>query len=150
MRKINMFKLLVVTVLMVSIFSVQAELDVQEEIAKFILLANECREEVGAKEADIQDLIHKHQAAGQEGKCLRACLMKKYEVLDANGKLVKSVALEHAKKFTNSDENKLKIASTIIDMCSALDIVGDTCEVAEQYSECFKKQADTYGITLEI
>uniref|UniRef100_A0A1A9ZKQ8 Uncharacterized protein n=1 Tax=Glossina pallidipes TaxID=7398 RepID=A0A1A9ZKQ8_GLOPL len=145
-----MIKLLLVTVLMLGILSVQAEIDVQEEIAKFILLANECREEVGAKEADIQDLIHKHPSAGQEGKCLRACLMKKYEVLDANGKLVKSIALEHAKKFTSSDENKLKIAGTIIDMCSAMDTVSDTCEAAEQYSECFKKQADTYGITLEI
>uniref|UniRef100_A0A1A9VUL0 Uncharacterized protein n=1 Tax=Glossina austeni TaxID=7395 RepID=A0A1A9VUL0_GLOAU len=145
-----MFKLLLVTVLMLGILSVQAEFDVQEEIAKFILLANECREEVGAKEADIQDLIHRLPSAGREGKCLRACLMKKYEVLDANGKLVKSIALEHAKKFTNSDEDKLKIAGTIIDMCSAMDVDGDICEAAEQYSECFKKHAKTYGIRLEI
>uniref|UniRef100_A0A1A9X5P7 Uncharacterized protein n=1 Tax=Glossina brevipalpis TaxID=37001 RepID=A0A1A9X5P7_9MUSC len=146
-----MFKLLPVIVLLFSnILSVKAEVDVKEEFAKCIQLARECTMEVGAKEADIQDLIHKRPAAGQEGKCLRACLMKKYEVLDSNGKLMKSVAVEHAKRFTNSDENKTKTASTIIDTCAAMDVAADICEAANQYSQCFREQADAYGITFEI
>ena len=66
--------------------------------------------------------------------------------MDADGKFVKSVAMEHAKVYSNGDEAKLKMADEIMDACVAIAVPGDHCENAEAYGKCMHEQATAHGI----
>ncbi|KNC26763.1 Pheromone-binding protein-related protein 5 [Lucilia cuprina] len=120
--------------------------DKKEAIAGFMAKMDDCKAEVGAKDVDVEELVGKKPASSMEGKCLRSCLMKKYEVMDNNGKFVKEVALSHAEKYTDGAEDKMKIAQEIIDACSGIDVPDDHCEAAEKYGKCFKDESLAHGL----
>ncbi|XP_023159843.2 general odorant-binding protein 28a [Drosophila hydei] len=120
--------------------------DDKEAMAKFVETAERCKGEVGASDADVQSAM-KHEPAGTyEGKCLRACVMKNFKVLNDNGKLDTEAGREKAKQYTGSDPSKLKLALEIGDICSAIAVPDDHCEAAEKYSMCFKTEAKKHGL----
>ncbi|KAM7349265.1 general odorant-binding protein 28a-like [Cochliomyia hominivorax] len=120
--------------------------DKQAAIAAFMSKMDDCKSEVGASDSDIEELVGKKPSSTKEGKCLRYCLMQKYEVMDDKGKFVKDVALTHAHKYTDGSEERMKIAEEIIDTCNGLEVSDDKCEAAEQYGKCFKDQAMAHNI----
>ncbi|KAM7347923.1 general odorant-binding protein 28a-like isoform 2-T3 [Cochliomyia hominivorax] len=115
-------------------------------MASFMAKMDDCKDEVGAKDTDVEELVGKKPASSMEGKCLRACLMKRFEVMDNNGKFVKDVATSHAEKYTDGDADKMKIAHEIIDACSGIEVSDDHCEAAEQYGKCFKDESIAHGL----
>ncbi|KNC26762.1 Pheromone-binding protein-related protein 5 [Lucilia cuprina] len=120
--------------------------DKKAAVQAFMAKMDDCKAEVGAKDSDVEELVGKKAASTMEGKCLRSCLMKKYEVMDNNGKFLKDVALTHAHKYTDGSEERMKIAHEIIDNCSSIDVSDDHCEAAEQYGKCFSDQAKAHNI----
>ncbi|XP_049311677.1 general odorant-binding protein 28a-like [Bactrocera dorsalis] len=123
----------------------KAAFNKEEAIKNFMTKAEECRGEVGAADSDIQNIVAKLPVVSKEGKCLHSCLMKKYGVMDSNGKFVKSVADQHAQDVTDGDADKLKTAREIIDACADIAVPDDHCEAAEVYGKCFVKQAIAHG-----
>nr|BAD83398.1 CRLBP homologous protein [Phormia regina] len=120
--------------------------DKKAAIAAFLAKMDDCKAEVGASDSDVEELVGKKPSSTMEGKCLRYCLMKKYEVMDDNGKFVKDIALTHAQKYTDGSEERMKTATEIIDTCSNLEVADDNCEAAEQYGKCFKEQVIAHNI----
>ncbi|XP_034670237.1 general odorant-binding protein 28a [Drosophila subobscura] len=120
--------------------------DEKEAMAKMMESAEACLGEVGAKDTDLQDLVKKQPATTYEGKCLRACVMKKFGLLDGNGKLDTAAGHEKAKQYTGNDPAKLKIAMEIGDICAAITVPDDHCEAAEAYGACFKSEAVKHGL----
>ncbi|XP_061402800.1 general odorant-binding protein 28a-like, partial [Musca vetustissima] len=106
----------------------------------------ECKSEVGASDADIEELVGRKPATTMEGKCLRACLMKKFDVMDVSGKFATEAALKHAEKVTDGNADKMKVASEIINACANIEVSSDHCQAAEEYGKCFKQQANAHGI----
>ncbi|XP_061402802.1 general odorant-binding protein 28a-like [Musca vetustissima] len=126
--------------------SVRGEIDKQQAIEKLKTKAQECKTEVGATDVDIEELVGRKPASTMEGKCLRACLMKKFEVMDGSGKFVTEVALKHAEKVTDGNADKMKVATEIINACANFEVSSDHCQAAEEYGKCFKQQANAHGI----
>lgn len=120
--------------------------DEKAALAKFMELAETCKTESGASDADVQDAANRLPASTYEGKCLRACVMKKFNLLNANGKLDTEAGHEKAKQYTGNDPAKLKVALEIGDICSALTVPDDHCEAAEAYGNCFRTEAVKRGL----
>lgn len=120
--------------------------DEKAAMAKFMELAETCKAETGASDADIQTAMKRLPASTYEGKCLRACVMKKFNLMNASGKLDTDAAHEKAKQYTGNDPAKLKLALEIGDICAALAVPDDHCEAAEAYGLCFKTEAEKRGL----
>lgn len=120
--------------------------DEKAAVAKFMELAESCKAETGASDADMQGTIKHQPASTYEAKCLRACIMKKFNLMDANGKLDTDAAHEKAKQYTGNDPSKLKMALEIGDICAALSVPDDHCEAAETYGHCFHTEAEKRGL----
>ncbi|XP_061397299.1 general odorant-binding protein 28a-like [Musca vetustissima] len=125
---------------------VRGAIDKNALIAEFMSKGEACKAETGATDADLAEIIGKKSASTAEGKCLRACIMKKYEVIDANGKFAPSVALKHAEMYTEGADDKMKIAREIIDACAKISVSDDHCEAAEEYCKCLHEQALAHGV----
>ncbi|XP_017858543.1 PREDICTED: general odorant-binding protein 28a [Drosophila arizonae] len=123
-----------------------AAFDEKEALAKFIEKAEQCKDEVGASDAEVQTIVKHEAASTYEGKCLRACIMKSFHVLGENGKLDVEAGREKAKQYTGSDPAKLEMALEIGDICAAIPVPDDHCEAAEKYSLCFKEEAHKRGL----
>nr|UZH23345.1 odorant binding protein 28a [Anastrepha ludens] len=141
-----MAKLILIAIFCVLSGTLSKAFNKEEAIKQFVTRMEECREEVGATSSDIEELVKKLPASGKEGKCLRACLMKKYGVMNDGGKYIKAVALEHAATYADGDETKMKTATEIIDACAGTAVPDDPCEAAEVYGHCFMEQAKAHGI----
>ncbi|KAM7347535.1 general odorant-binding protein 28a-like [Cochliomyia hominivorax] len=111
-----------------------------EAARRFQLTLEICKDEVGATTADIQDLLNRRPATTSTGKCFRSCLMKKYNVMDSDGKFDKSVALKEAHKLTKGDANKMKLAEDLTNACGDIEVSSDHCKAAADYGECFREQ----------
>ncbi|XP_059223617.1 general odorant-binding protein 28a [Stomoxys calcitrans] len=141
----KLFLILATVLCVLAALGVQA-LDKDEAVAKLMSTAEECKKEVNAKDSDLEEMAARKPASTKEGKCLRACLMKKFEVMNSNGKFVPEVAEKHAAKMTDGSADRLKMAREIINACANIEVSSDHCEAAEQYGKCFKDQADAHGI----
>lgn len=106
--------------------------------------------------------------ATEAAKCLRSCLMKKYNVvstnnmifcirinshseflqMDSNGKFVPSVALDEARRLTNGSMEKIKIAIALIRACADIQVSVNDCEAAAEYDFCFRQEVQRLGLPL--
>ncbi|XP_073828459.1 general odorant-binding protein 28a-like [Musca autumnalis] len=146
MAKLVLLIVSAVAVICVYGTSVAADLDRNQAALELKAKADECKNQVNAKDSDLEELASRKPASTKEGKCLRACLMKKFEVMDANGKFVADVAEKHAAKITDGSADKMKMAREIISACANIEVSSDHCEAAEAYGKCFKDQAAAHGI----
>ncbi|XP_037805382.1 general odorant-binding protein 28a-like [Lucilia sericata] len=105
-----------------------------------------CKEEVGATTADIQDLLNRQPPSTVTGKCFRSCLMKKYKVMDSDGKFDKTAALEEARKLTNGDVTRMQLVQSLLNACSEIEVSSDDCEAAAEYGHCFREQVKVLGL----
>ncbi|XP_016961701.1 general odorant-binding protein 28a [Drosophila biarmipes] len=120
--------------------------DEKEAMEKMMKAAETCLTEVGAVDSDLQDLVKRQPASTYAGKCLRACVMKSFGLLGADGKLDTDAGHEKAKQYTGNDPAKLKLALEIGDTCAAISVPDDHCEAAESYGTCFKSEATKHGL----
>lgn len=120
--------------------------DEKVAIAKFMEFAKPCKAEVGASDSDMEEATKHLPASTYEGKCMRSCVMKKFNLMDANGKLDTNAGHEKAKQYTGNDPAKLKVALEIGDICAAINVPADHCEAAEAYGKCFRSEAERRGL----
>ncbi|ALC49606.1 Pbprp2 [Drosophila busckii] len=135
--------------LLVAAVAIQAK--PHEELTKEHVheVAEECKAESGASEDDVEHLMKHEPAATHEGKCLLACVMKKFEILDDAGKLSKEHALEMIKNLSKHGAEKDAAAEEIIDLCEAKDVPEDHCDAAAVYEDCIVAHMREHGISTE-
>ncbi|TMW51425.1 hypothetical protein DOY81_003492 [Sarcophaga bullata] len=120
----------------------------KDEVAtrKFQINLNQCKDEVGATIDDLQDLLGRKPPSSVTGKCLRSCLMKKYKVMDSNGKFDRTAAMDEAIKLTHGDPAKMQLAQVLMNACSDIEVPADHCEAAAVYGQCFREQITILGL----
>ncbi|XP_037935440.1 general odorant-binding protein 28a-like [Teleopsis dalmanni] len=139
-------KLLSVLLLCSAVFYVRAQ---EFSKDKLLSIANDCKEETGASDDDVQEML-KHEPSGStEAKCMRACLLKKVGIMDANGKLDKDVGAAVVKAKTHGDAGQEAIGIEIMDACASKMDSDDHCEAAEEFGACIKEQAKEKGFVME-
>ncbi|KAH8387905.1 hypothetical protein KR093_010284 [Drosophila rubida] len=110
--------------------------------------AQECKTETGASDEDVQHMLHHEPTESHEGKCLRACVMKKFEIMDDAGKLSKEHALELIKAISKNDAEKEAAGADIVEKCEAVEVPEDHCDAAAAYESCFVEHMKEHGLSL--
>ncbi|KAL9881428.1 general odorant-binding protein 19d-like [Glossina fuscipes] len=118
-----------------------------EELTKenALAAANDCKDETGATDDDIAAILEHKPADSTEGKCLRSCVMKKFGIMNDDGKLVKEKTLEVA-QIMITDDNKKELAIEVVEACENLSVNEDHCEAAIEYGACLKEHAEEQGL----
>ncbi|XP_065365598.1 general odorant-binding protein 28a-like [Calliphora vicina] len=111
-----------------------------------ITFATGCKDVAGASDADLEAIVKHQPVESKEGKCMRACVLKKFEIMSDEGKLLKDAALEISKSLIKNEEQKELVAG-IIDICDELEVSDDHCEAAEEYGRCWRSETESKGIT---
>ncbi|KAM8719959.1 hypothetical protein ACLKA7_006076 [Drosophila subpalustris] len=112
-------------------------------------VAQECKTETGATDEDVEHMMHHKPSDSHEGKCLRACMMKKFEIMDATGKLNKERALEMVKILSKDDAAKEAAGADVVEKCEALEVPKDDCDAAAAYETCIVEHMHEHGLSLE-
>ncbi|KAM7346813.1 general odorant-binding protein 19d-like [Cochliomyia hominivorax] len=127
--------------LILAAYTTRAELTKEEAVE----IATACKEEAGASDEEFEAMV-KHQPSGStEGKCMRACTLKKFGVMGDDGKMINDAALELSKALIK-DEEKQELIAEVIETCGALEVSDDHCEAAEEYGHCWKTESESKGI----
>ncbi|KAH8396109.1 hypothetical protein KR222_003467 [Zaprionus bogoriensis] len=111
-------------------------------------VAQECKTEAGASDEDLEQMMKYEPAETHEGKCLRACMMKKFEIMDDAGKLSKEHALELVKVMAKDDAEKEEAGTDIVEKCEALEVPEDHCDAAVTYMTCILEHMHEHGLSL--
>ncbi|XP_037808817.1 general odorant-binding protein 19d-like [Lucilia sericata] len=130
--------------LFMAVYNIQAAVSKDEAMA----IVTSCKEETGASDADFEAIIKHHSAQTQEGKCLLACFLKKANVMDDAGKVIKHAALDISESLISSEDERALVAD-IIDICDDIDLSDEHCEAAFEYGECWKKEVKSRGISAD-
>ncbi|XP_064539776.1 general odorant-binding protein 19d [Drosophila montana] len=112
-------------------------------------VAQECKTETGATDEDVEHMMKHEPAESQESKCLRACMLKKFEIMDDAGKLSKEHALELVKIMSKDDADKEAAGADIVDKCEAIEVPEDHCDAAVAYESCIVEHMREHGLPLE-
>ncbi|XP_061397291.1 general odorant-binding protein 28a-like [Musca vetustissima] len=126
---------------------IDAAFDKNAAMDDFMAKLEECKTDAGATDADVKDILGKVPASTAEGKCLRSCIMKKYEMMTVNGTFVPAIAIKHAETFSAGDAEKIKKAKEVVNTCARIKVSTDHCQAAEQYGKCFMKHAMDRDLT---
>ncbi|XP_068156428.1 general odorant-binding protein 19d [Drosophila tropicalis] len=112
-------------------------------------VAHECKEETGATDEDVAQLMKHELGETHEAKCLRSCIMKKFEIMDDAGKLNKEKALELVKIMSKDNEETSASVAEIVDKCDEIEVPEDHCDAAHAYETCIHEQIHEHGLSLE-
>ncbi|XP_017100784.2 general odorant-binding protein 19d [Drosophila bipectinata] len=112
-------------------------------------LAHDCQAETGASDEDVEQLMKHEKAESHEAKCLRACVLKKFEILDDAGKLSKKHTVEMIKAMTEHEEEKAEVVEEVAEHCEAIEVPEDHCDAADTYQNCIYEQLKEHGIDLK-
>ncbi|XP_017872625.1 PREDICTED: general odorant-binding protein 19d [Drosophila arizonae] len=118
----------------------------KEHIAE---VAEECKTESGATDEDVEHMMQHEPADSHESKCLRACMLKKFEIMNDEGKLSKENALEMVKLSSKDDAEKEAAATEIVDKCEGIEVPEDHCDAAAAYEKCIIDHMHEHGLALE-
>ncbi|XP_067634939.1 general odorant-binding protein 28a-like [Eurosta solidaginis] len=141
-----MAKLIFVATICILSATVSQAFNKEEAVKELMKKAENCKGEVGASDTDVEEMVKQEAASSVQGKCLRACLMKHFGLMDDSGKFLRSAAVKHAEDYFNNDADKLKVANEILDACVNIAVPADHCEAAEAYGKCFVEQVKAHGI----
>ncbi|XP_016996916.2 general odorant-binding protein 19d [Drosophila takahashii] len=112
-------------------------------------LANECKAETGATDEDVEQMMNHEAPERHEAKCLRACVMKKFQMMDESGKLSKEHAVEMVKALSKHDAEKEDAPAEVVDKCEAIEAPEDHCDAAVAFENCIYEQMKEHGLELE-
>ncbi|KAH8367925.1 hypothetical protein KR084_004361 [Drosophila pseudotakahashii] len=133
-------------------------------------MANECKAETGATDEDVEQLMNHEVPERHEAKCLRACVMKKFQIvsngkgndtgsahrllllplqMDEAGKLNKEHAVEMVKAISKHDAEKEDAPAEVVDKCEAVEAPEDHCDAAVAFESCIYEQMKEHGLELE-
>ncbi|XP_053951178.1 general odorant-binding protein 19d-like [Anastrepha obliqua] len=111
-------------------------------------VANECKDEVGATDADVDSMFNHEPAGSSEAKCLHACVMKRFGLLNDEGKMDKEKALDILEKIHGDDEEQQNLGKEVVEACGDIEVDEDHCEAAEEYRMCIHGKAEENGFKL--
>ncbi|XP_039497444.1 general odorant-binding protein 19d [Drosophila santomea] len=112
-------------------------------------LAKECKAETGATDEDVEQMMSHEMPERQEAKCLRACVMKKLQIMDESGKLNKEHAIEMVKVMSKNDAEKEDAPAEVVAKCEAIETPEDNCDAAFAFEGCIYEQMKEHGLELE-
>ncbi|XP_001355620.2 general odorant-binding protein 19d [Drosophila pseudoobscura] len=112
--------------------------------------ANECKAETGATDEDVELMMKHEPSVNEEGKCLRACMMKKFKIIEEDGKPNTEHTIEMMKLMSENAEEKEDAITEIADTCAAIDLPEDHCDSADGYLKCIIEHMEKHGITLRV
>ncbi|XP_023162265.1 general odorant-binding protein 19d [Drosophila hydei] len=112
-------------------------------------VAEECKTETGATDEDVEHMMKHEPAESHESKCLRACMLKKFEIMNDEGKMSKEHALEMIKLISKGDADMEAAATDIVDKCEAIEVPEDHCDAAAAYEKCIVDHIHEHGLSLE-
>ncbi|XP_067637850.1 general odorant-binding protein 19d-like isoform X2 [Eurosta solidaginis] len=110
--------------------------------------AVECKESTGATDEDVERMFKREPAASTEAKCLHACVMQRFGLMNADGKMDKQKALEILKMIAAGDEEQEKLGLEIVETCADIEVNEDHCEASEEYRICMHDKAAESGFKL--
>lgn len=84
--------------------------------------AEGCKKITGASDVDLQNMFKPVPATTASAKCLRACIMKEFDIMNQNGTLNHAAAVDYP-------------------VCFKLVVSDNHCEAAEEYNSCFLRES---------
>ncbi|XP_039960308.1 uncharacterized protein LOC120774650 [Bactrocera tryoni] len=111
-------------------------------------VANECKEEVGATDDEVESVLKFEAAETMTEKCLGACVMKRFGVMNGDGKFDREKAMEVLEVIANGNEEQHALGVEVLDACADIDVNEDHCEAAEEYRSCMHAKAKEIGFVM--
>ncbi|CRK97188.1 CLUMA_CG010585, isoform A [Clunio marinus] len=110
----------------------------KKKMAKEMMFAmsEDCREQEGATEADLDVLLENKNPTTKSGRCLVACLQEQFGVVD-NLKFVPEAFVSVSAMAIKEDEEKMKLVKEVAQECKDVTDV-DRCELAMKISDCLR------------
>ncbi|XP_017129926.1 general odorant-binding protein 19d [Drosophila elegans] len=112
-------------------------------------LANECKAETGATDEDVEQLMKHVAPESHEAKCLRACVLKKFQIMDEAGKVNKENAVQMVKAMSKHDAEKEDAPADVVAKCEGIETPPDHCDAAAAFEDCIYEQIKEHGLELE-
>lgn len=75
--------------------------------------------------ADLSELLADKLATTETGKCLKSCLMMKFNTMDGSGKMNKEGSMTIVKIITKDNAQIMEIAEKVLDACVGLEVSTD-------------------------
>nr|WDE30515.1 odorant binding protein 13 [Neoceratitis asiatica] len=112
------------------------------------IIAQECKDEVGATDDDVETMFKHDPAGSTEAKCLHACVMKRFGLMNDDGKMDKEKATDILKVIADGNEEQESLGLEVLETCVDIDVNEDHCEAAEDYRACMHAKATENGFTM--
>nr|XP_014090131.2 uncharacterized protein LOC106617458 [Bactrocera oleae] len=110
--------------------------------------AEECKDEVGATDDDVETILKFEPAETMEAKCLHACVIKRFGVMNGDGKIDRDKAMEVLTIITSGNEEQHALGVEVLEACADIDVNDDHCEAAEEYRTCMHAKAKENGFVM--
>ncbi|CAD7086603.1 unnamed protein product [Hermetia illucens] len=134
-------KFLVVVLLGAALGVDSATLPPNEGIEAFRALSMNCMAQVHATDADFDSIVNNSPNPTRQGKCLRSCLMRTFDLQKEDGTLNVPRLMNLADTFSSGNPQKIKTAEEIGVKCSdAADGQRNPCEMAYLYDKCMRHE----------
>nr|AKN10577.1 general odorant binding protein 19d [Zeugodacus tau] len=125
-----------------------AHTEAQELLEKVKQIAEECKGQVGASDDDVTRMLKYEPATNDKAKCLQACIMKQFGILDDNNKLVEAGAMAYIKSLAAGDAELEKLSTEVYNECKNTPASSNECEYAEAVRVCTIENSKSKGIKL--
>ncbi|XP_011187241.2 general odorant-binding protein 19d [Zeugodacus cucurbitae] len=110
--------------------------------------AEECKEEVGATDDDVEAMFKFESAGSMEAKCLHACVMKRFGLINGDGKMDRDKAIEILENIASGDNEQQALGVEIVEACEGIEVDEDHCEAAEEYRSCMHDKGKENGFKM--
>nr|QKN21091.1 odorant-binding protein [Bactrocera correcta] len=111
-------------------------------------VANECKEEVGATDDEVESFLKFEAAETMTAKCLGACVIKRFGLMNGDGKIDREKSIEILEIIANGNEEQQALGVEVLDACADIDVNEDHCEAAEEYRSCMHAKAKEIGFEM--
>lgn len=129
------------------LISVSAQKEEMREAARKIM--KECKDKVGASDADIEALKMHKMPESHEGFCMLECVFDSGKIMQ-EGKFSKSGMIEGFKPLIGDDKAQQESLEKLAATCETELGAGsdDKCENAKQLVECIIKNGKSHGFEM--
>nr|AYN70632.1 odorant-binding protein 19d1 [Bactrocera minax] len=107
-----------------------------------------CKEEVGATDDDVETILKFEPAGTMEAKCLHACIIKRFGVMNGDGKIDRDKAMEILTIIASGNGEQQALGVEVLEACADIDVNEDHCEAAEEYRTCMHAKAKENGFIM--
>lgn len=122
------------------------EVGKEKVIEAGMILVNDCKQKVGASDADLEMIKKKQLPTTPEGICLVECMFNTVKIMK-NGKFYKQGAIEVIEPALKKNQTKINNVRSMMDVCEKEigDGDSDSCKTAKMIVDCMSKHSPEYG-----